>query len=348
MNNQNLPMRDGVGVIILNKNDKVFVGKRKDNPGNNWQMPQGGVDEGEDYITAMKRELLEETSIQNIEIIKEIDKIYQYELPENLIGIIWKGKYRGQKQKWFITRFLGEEKEINLKTKHAEFIDWKWIEPKLLPEVIVNFKLLYGYAALLPEEENKYKKFTKSIQRRAATIGGQDMNDYPLKMLIFNRARLVKNSKNRIPYGIELIQKYERDSWIVFTENKKQAKEFNKIVNKLKGFNSGIYNTDLNDDERQENLEKFKAGNLNVLVSCTALDEGFDMPEADGAMILSASSSKRQRIQRMGRVLRITANKENALIVTVYSSKTEYEKLREESNRYKLEGVPVKWQQMSL
>ena len=215
-------------------------------------------------------------------------------------------------------------------------------------EVIVNFKLLYGYAALLPEEENKYKKFTKSIQRRAATIGGQDMNDYPLKMLIFNRARLVKNSQNRIPYGIELIQKYERDSWIVFTENKKQAKEFNKIVNKLKGFNSGIYNTDLNDDERQENLEKFKAGNLNVLVSCTALDEGFDMPEADGAMILSASSSKRQRIQRMGRVLRITANKENALIVTVYSSKTEYEKLREESNRYKLEGVPVKWQQMSL
>ena len=215
-------------------------------------------------------------------------------------------------------------------------------------EVIVNFKLLYGYAALLPEEENKYKKFTKSIHRRAATIGGQDMNDYPLKMLIFNRARLVKNSKNRIPYGIELIQKYERDSWIVFTENKKQAKEFNKIVNKLKGFNSGIYNTDLNDDERQENLEKFKAGNLNVLVSCTALDEGFDMPEADGAMILSASSSKRQRIQRMGRVLRITANKENALIVTVYSSKTEYEKLREESNRYKLEGVPVKWQQMSL
>ena len=133
-------MRKGVGIIILNEDNNVFVGKRKDNPGDKWQMPQGGVDNGEDYITAMKRELLEETSIQNIEIIKEIDKIYQYELPENLIGIIWKGKYRGQKQKWFITRFLGEEKEINLNTKHAEFIDWKWIEPKLLPEVIVNFK----------------------------------------------------------------------------------------------------------------------------------------------------------------------------------------------------------------
>ena len=137
---QRLPLRTGVGIIVLNKQNKIFVGKRKDNPGDKWQMPQGGVDEGEDYITAMKRELFEETSIQNIKIIKEIDKIFQYELPENLVGIIWKGKYRGQKQKWFITRFLGEEKEINLNTKHAEFIDWKWIEPKLLPKVIVNFK----------------------------------------------------------------------------------------------------------------------------------------------------------------------------------------------------------------
>ena len=212
-------------------------------------------------------------------------------------------------------------------------------------EVIVNFKLLYAYAAMTPDEEEKYKKFTKSIQRRAATIGGNDMNDYPLKMLIFNRARMVKNSKNRIPFGIELLQKHKRDSWIVFTENKKQAKEFNKIIN-TKGYKSAIYNTDLDNAEREENLNNFKNGNLNVLVSCTALDEGFDMPEADGAMILSASSSKRQRIQRMGRVLRITANKQNALIVTVYSSKTEFDKLREESNRYKLEGVPVRWQQM--
>ena len=137
---QKLPLRTGVGIIVLNKQNKIFVGKRKDNPGDKWQMPQGGVDEGEDYITAMKRELLEETSIKNIEIIKEIEKIYQYELPENLVGIIWKGKYRGQKQKWFITRFLGEEKEINLNTKNAEFVDWKWIEPKLLPRVIVDFK----------------------------------------------------------------------------------------------------------------------------------------------------------------------------------------------------------------
>ena len=140
MDKNKLPMRTGVGIIVLNDKNQVFVGRRKDNPNDNWQMPQGGVDKGEDFITAMKRELIEETSIKNIKIIKEIEKIYQYELPENLVGIIWKGKYKGQKQKWFITRFLGEENEINLNSKHAEFIDWKWIEPKLLPEVIVDFK----------------------------------------------------------------------------------------------------------------------------------------------------------------------------------------------------------------
>ena len=135
-----LPMRIGVGVIVLNNQNQVFVGKRKDNPGDKWQMPQGGVDKGESYINAMKRELFEETSIRNIKIIKEVDRIYEYELPDNLVGIIWKGKFRGQKQKWFITKFLGNDSEINLNTKHPEFIDWKWIEPKLLPELIVNFK----------------------------------------------------------------------------------------------------------------------------------------------------------------------------------------------------------------
>ena len=140
MNNQKLPMRTGVGIIVLNNNNKIFVGKRRDNPGNKWQMPQGGVDEGEDFISAMKRELYEETSIKNIKILKVIDRMYEYELPENLVGIIWKGKFRGQKQKWFITKFLGKDEEININTKQPEFVNWKWIEPKELPEVIVDFK----------------------------------------------------------------------------------------------------------------------------------------------------------------------------------------------------------------
>ena len=140
MKNKKLPMRIGVGIIILNNENKVFVGKRKDNPYDKWQMPQGGVDEGESYLAAMKRELIEETSIKNIKIIKRIEKMYEYELPPNLVGIIWKGKYRGQKQKWFITKFLGKDNEININTKHPEFIEWKWIEAEMLPKVIVDFK----------------------------------------------------------------------------------------------------------------------------------------------------------------------------------------------------------------
>ena len=140
MNEKVLPLRIGVGAIVLNKENKIFVGKRKDNSVNKWQMPQGGVDENENLITAMKRELNEETSIKNIQIIKELDGWFQYELPKNLIGIIWKGKFRGQKQKWFIVRFTGKETEINLKTKHPEFIEWKWIEMDELPRVIVDFK----------------------------------------------------------------------------------------------------------------------------------------------------------------------------------------------------------------
>ena len=140
MTEKKLPLRIGVGVIVLNNENKIFVGKRKDNPVDKWQMPQGGVDIGENYLTAMKRELAEETSIKSIKILRELEGFFEYELPNNLVGVIWKGKFRGQKQKWFIAKFVGEEKEIDLKTKNPEFIDWKWIEPKMLPSVIVNFK----------------------------------------------------------------------------------------------------------------------------------------------------------------------------------------------------------------
>ena len=140
MSSKDLPMRNGVGVIILNKDHKVFVGKRKDNPIDRWQMPQGGVEKGESYLSAMKRELYEETSIKSIDILKEIDGFFEYELPKNLVGIIWKGKFRGQKQKWFIAKFIGDENEINLQTRNPEFIEWKWIIPDDLPKTIVDFK----------------------------------------------------------------------------------------------------------------------------------------------------------------------------------------------------------------
>ena len=140
MINKLLPMRIGVGIVVLNVKNKVFVAKRKDNPIDKWQMPQGGVDNGEDFLKAMKRELFEETGIKNIKIIKKIEKMYEYELPENLVGIIWKGKYRGQQQKWFITKFLGNDNEINLNTGNPEFIEWKWVDVETLPDVIVDFK----------------------------------------------------------------------------------------------------------------------------------------------------------------------------------------------------------------
>ena len=140
MTEKKLPLRIGVGVIVLNNENKVFVGKRKDNPGDKWQMPQGGVDKNENFLSAMKRELYEETSIKNIKILKKLDGYFEYELPKNLLGIIWKGKFRGQKQKWFIARFTGKNNEINVKTKQPEFIEWKWIKMDELPKVIVDFK----------------------------------------------------------------------------------------------------------------------------------------------------------------------------------------------------------------
>ena len=145
-----LPLRLGVGAIVLNNKNRVFVGKRKDNPVDKWQMPQGGVNAGEKLIDAMKRELEEETGIKNIEILKEIDGWSEYELPKYLLGKVWKGKYRGQKQKWFIVRFLGNDDEIDLEVSKPEFIEWRWLELEKLPGVIVEFKKKV-YEELLPK-----------------------------------------------------------------------------------------------------------------------------------------------------------------------------------------------------
>ena len=150
---KNLPLRSGVGIVVLNKKNQIFLAKRIDNPKNFWQMPQGGVDDGEKFYEAAIRELEEETSIKSISLIKEIDGLTTYLLPDHLIGIIWKGKYKGQKQKWFIVRFEGNEDEINIKTKHPEFLEWKWINIDDLPKIAVNFKM------------NVYKNIKKELTK---------------------------------------------------------------------------------------------------------------------------------------------------------------------------------------
>jgi putative (di)nucleoside polyphosphate hydrolase len=141
MNKNLLPLRVGVGIALLNNKNKIFVGKRIDNPKSFWQMPQGGVHINENYLDAAKRELKEETSIKSVELIKELDGWLKYNLPENLLGKVWKGKYGGQKQKWFIMKFLGEDHEVNVKTKDPEFLEWKWINIDEITSVAVNFKL---------------------------------------------------------------------------------------------------------------------------------------------------------------------------------------------------------------
>ena len=150
-NRKELPLRIGVGIALLNHENNIFVGKRIDNPVNSWQMPQGGVDGNEDFLQAAKRELEEETSIRSVTVIKELSEWLTYDLPKNLLGKLWKGKYRGQKQKWFIMKFFGKNDEINIKTKKPEFLDWKWIKPSDLPTVAVDFKV------------NIYKKMTKEL-----------------------------------------------------------------------------------------------------------------------------------------------------------------------------------------
>ena len=136
-----LPLRSGVGIVVLNKNNQVFVARRIDNSKNFWQMPQGGVDKNEDYLAAAYRELEEETSIKNVDLVGELDGLISYELPKHLLGVIWKGKYRGQEQKWFVVRFLGNDSEININTEHPEFCEWKWVELENITDLVVDFKL---------------------------------------------------------------------------------------------------------------------------------------------------------------------------------------------------------------
>jgi putative (di)nucleoside polyphosphate hydrolase len=139
-----LPYRPCVGVMLVNAHGRVFVGKRIDTKeGDAWQMPQGGIDDGEELHGAALRELHEETGVTAdlVTIIAQTAEEHFYDLPAELIGRIWGGKYRGQRQSWLLLRFNGEDHQIDLNAhKHAEFLDWKWVEPDLLPDLIVPFK----------------------------------------------------------------------------------------------------------------------------------------------------------------------------------------------------------------
>ncbi len=135
-----LPYRPCVGVMLINNENKVFVARRIKGDKYAWQMPQGGIDKGEKPLEAAMRELLEEIGTNNIEILASVEEWLSYDLPDELIGKIWKGKYRGQKQRWFLARFLGEDEDININTPHPEFCQWRWGEPHELPDLIVPFK----------------------------------------------------------------------------------------------------------------------------------------------------------------------------------------------------------------
>ena len=153
-NNSDLPYRPCVGVMLVNGDGKVFVGKRIDNKeGDAWQMPQGGMDEGEDVLACGYRELAEETGVTqaDVALIAKAKEELLYDLPEELLGKLWGGKYRGQRQSWLLMRFTGNDDAIDL-TAHTppEFCEWKWIDPELLPELIVPFKKRV-YRAVLEE-----------------------------------------------------------------------------------------------------------------------------------------------------------------------------------------------------
>ena len=149
--------RRGVGVMLLNHKGEVFVGARIDNTDEAWQMPQGGIDKGEEPWATALRELEEETGIPPhlIERIAECPERMKYDLPDELQGRLWGGKWKGQDQDWFLARFLGRDSDVNIDTEDAEFRDWKWIEPAQLPELIVPFKREL-YRQLLSEFANYF------------------------------------------------------------------------------------------------------------------------------------------------------------------------------------------------
>lgn len=212
--------------------------------------------------------------------------------------------------------------------------------------IISRFEILNVYAPLLEDEEKEYLKFSKKIARRIASLGGIDKTDQILKLLFLERRRLINNSYNRIPAAIKTLKKLKYSKCIIFSETIEQASKFKKLLDFYK-FNSAEYHSKIPPISRQRNLFLLKNDLISILVTCKSLDEGFDYPDLDSALILSSSSTSRQRIQRLGRVLRTTKTKEKALIISIYSSTDEFERLKKEENHFKKIGISLKWSRLN-
>jgi superfamily II DNA or RNA helicase len=207
--------------------------------------------------------------------------------------------------------------------------------------VISDFNLVNVYAPMDTEEELEYEEISRKIGRRIGVLGKLDPTDNALKMLLINRARLVNSTFLRVPAVLRILKQKEKGKWLIFTESIEQATLIDSLISD-KGYRSNLYHSGLDPTTRRTNLYHFKKNILDILVSCRSLDEGFDVPDADSAIIVSSSAASRQRIQRMGRVLRKSSKKEKASIYTIFSSEHEKERLAEEHERL-IDNVKIEW-----
>ncbi len=259
-------------------------------------------------------------------------------------------------KKWFATMGLSATPEREFDDYFSDIIspilgkiifDYNYVDASK-DGVITDFCLINAFAPMIEDESEDYDDLTKKISKRIGTLGGFDKSDQQLKILFFKRARIVNESINRIPLAINILKNFSREKWLIFSETKKQANDLNYHLNK-QGFRSEVYNSDLGTRIRHSVLRQFKDGILDVVVSCKCLDEGFDLPDIDGALILSGSTTIRQRIQRMGRALRKSKSKDNALIATIYSSDDEYLRLKTEAENLKNQtNVKITWTKIKI
>ena len=209
-------------------------------------------------------------------------------------------------------------------------------------EIITKFELINVYAPMFEHEEEEYEEISNKISKRIAMLGQFDKTDKALQALFFKRARIVKDSLTRIPAGIKCIQQDSKLKWLVFTESIKQANKFNKILKKNK-FRSDVYHSGISKIQSTMNLKDFKEFDIDILVTCKSLDEGFDYSFIDAGLILSGSSSTRQRIQRMGRILRLAKDKNIGKIYSIYCSDDEEKRLKDEMLNFDEKDTKVKW-----